>query len=128
MKITAARMVERGLSETAARMLAPDDDILWHELAQRDGLLALACLDDDKLAAITAQLREEGAPPALINTPAGVAHMLYMAAEAYCPEERAWNTRALQSAVATALLLRLAESAWREKQIVVVSQMPLGLQ
>jgi hypothetical protein len=128
LKITAERLKEKGLSDIAIRMLAPDGDILWHNLARQDGMLALACLEDDMLAGITAQLRADGAPPAMVNTPAGVAHMLIIAAEAYCPEEPSWQDNALRSAVATALLLRLAESAWREKQIVITSQMPLALQ
>lgn len=126
MRITVDRMMQKGLSETTAKLLAPDGDILWHELVKRDGMLALSCLDDDMLAPITAQLRADGAPAAVVNTPAGVAHLLYMAAESYCPETKAWNTRALTSAVATALLLRLAESVWRGKQIVIAhaGQMP----
>lgn len=118
MQIARERMVEVGLSEGAARLLAPNGSIAWHALARQDGMLALACLPDDKLADITAQLRTEGAPPATVNTPAGVAHMLYVAAESHCPTTEGWNSRGLTSAVATALLLRLAESVWREKQII----------
>lgn len=121
MTVSAARMIEQGLGEASAHALVNKhgngETIRWNVLAKVDGMLALACLTNDRLLAMAAELKKQGAPVP-VNTPAQMAHFLYTSASVFAPSGE-WEDRGLTSAIAAGLLTSLAEQAWGASDIVI---------
>jgi len=90
--------------------------IPWARLVLKDGLLALTVLSVTERQALSNELRAQG-----INVPVQTAqeigHVLWVAAEAYCPTDE-WADRALQSSISAALLLKLAQASWAPVRLV----------
>lgn len=111
-----------GLSAEATAMLCGGKgSVPWRDLARRDGILALAALEDERLGQMREELHRQGITLAL-RTASEMGHFLYTVAEVYSPRGE-WYDRSIVSAVACGLLMRLAEDAWGSR-IEVAKALP----
>lgn len=104
-----AVLIEQGLELQEVDFITDQQPTIeWHNLARYDGQLAVNVLTDEEFDAIAKLCAANGAP---LKARTELVRLVWFLAQSGLPKG-AWNTQELHSAVATGVLLKLAQDAW----------------